>query len=341
MRRARRHIRIVFALVALALVLAAITGCASSQTGTASGSQAASGTAGAEKAAPIRIGVLPNEDSLPLFVAEKDGLFTKAGLDVKLVMFPSAAERDAAMTAGSIDAASGDIIAAALLTSHGFPVTITTLELGATPQQGRFGILAAKNSGITSLEQLASKGALAQSSGTLATYSADKMLEQAGVSPASVKRIEVKKLPVRFELLSQGKVPAAVLPEPLLSLGEKQGLKLLADDAKGPANISQTVLYFSNKYLGAPGGKAASDVLNRVWDEAVAAIDANPDAYRALLVEKARLPQPIATEYKINQYPQAQLPKTEWIQSVLDWMKTNKLLPAGRTLTPAQLTGQQ
>jgi NitT/TauT family transport system substrate-binding protein len=285
----------------------------------------------------MKIGVLPNEDSLPLFVAEKDGLFKKAGLDVTLVQFPSAAERDAALTAGSIDAASGDIIAAALLTSKGFPVRMVTLELGATPKQGRFGILAAKNSGLTSLRDLSTKGALAQSSGTLATYSADKMLEQASVDPKSVKRVEVKKLPVRFELLSQGKVPAAVLPEPLLSLGVKQGLKLLADDTTG-ANISQTVLYVSDKYLETPGGAASAKALLGVWDEAVKSINAAPDSYRALLVDKARLPKPIATEYEINQYPEAQLPTTAMVAEVLQWMTGNKLL--GTPVTYDQLVWQ-
>ena len=336
MSRARRFAGIVPVTLALLLAVSALSGC-TSQPVPGAGSKDASPAVLPGKTSPIRIGVLPNEDSLPLFVAEKEGLFKKAGLDVKLVQFPSAAERDAALTAGSIDAASGDIIAAALLTSRGFPVRITTLELGATPKQGRFGILAAKNSGLTSLKDLAKKGALAQSSGTLATYSADKMLEQAGVDPKSVKRTEVKKLPVRFELLSQGKVPAAVLPEPMLSLGEKMGLKLLADDTR-KENISQTVLYVSEKYLKTEGGTVTSDGLLVAWNEAVKAINASPDAFRALLVEKARLPEQIATEYEINEYPEAQLPAREWVVAVLDWMKTNKLL--GAPVTPGQLTGQ-
>jgi NitT/TauT family transport system substrate-binding protein len=323
MSRVRRFVRV--ASVAMVLLLAVTAAGCASQSGTGPGSQASSATAETAKLTPIKIGVLPNEDSLPLFVAEKEGLFSKAGLDVTLVQFPSAAERDAALTAGSIDAASGDIIAAALLTSKGFSVRIVTLELGATPKQGRFGILAAKNSGLTSLAGLAAKGALAQSSGTLATYSADRMLDRAAVSPKSVKRIEVKKLPVRFELLSQGKVPAAVLPEPMLTLGLKQGMELLADDTTG-ANISQTVLYVSDKYLQTTDGAASARALLGVWDESVNKINAAPDSFRALLVDKARLPKPIATQYEINKYPEAQLPTSEMVGQVLAWMTANKLL---------------
>jgi NitT/TauT family transport system substrate-binding protein len=324
----------VFALLAAAL----LAGCSSpSATQSGPGSTAASSSATTAPLPPIRIGALPNEDSLPLWVAEKAGLFTKAGLDVQITTFPSAAERDAALQAGSIDAVSGDIIAAALLSSHGFPVKIATIQLGATPQEGRFGILAAKNSGLTALKDLETKGALAQSPGTLATYDADKLFVQAGVDPAKVKRITVPKLPVRFELLSTGKVPAAVLPEPLLSLGEKQGLKLLADDTKG-ANISQTVLIVSNKFLASAGGPDALTKLLAATDEAVAIINKDPNAQRALLVDKARLPAPIAQEYKINTYPTHQLPTQQQVDDVLAWMKANKLLPAGASVTYQSLT---
>jgi NitT/TauT family transport system substrate-binding protein len=332
-----RTLRSVVALAVVTSLLAAavLVGCsppASTQSGAGS---SATGPA-ATSLPPIRIGALPNEDSLPLWVAEKTSLLKKAGLDVKITTFASAAERDAALQAGAVDMVSGDIIAAALLTDKGFPVKIATIQLGATPQEGRFGILAAKNSGLTSLKDLASKGALAQSPGTLATFAADKMLLEAGVMPKTVKRIVVAKLPVRFELLSTGKVPSAVLPEPLLSLGEKQGLKLLADDTG--TNISQTVLIVSDKFLAMDGGKAALAKLLATTDQAVAIINSDPNAQRALLVAKGRLPAPIAQEYKINTYPTHQLPTKEQVDAVLAWMMDNKLLKGETSVSYTSLT---
>lgn len=326
------------ALAAIVALLAAalLSGCSagSSTTGTKSAETSASTPATLPQ---IRIGALPNEDSLPLFVGAASGIFDKAGLKVTITPFPSAAERDAALQAGSIDAASGDIIAAALLSGKGFPVKIATIQLGATAAEGRFGILAAKNSGLTTLADLQTKGALAQSPGTLATYSADKMMEEYGVDPAKVKRVEVPKLPVRFQLLEAGKVPAAVLPEPLLTLGEKEGLKLLAQDTVGK-NISQTVLMVSEKFLKQPGGQAALDKLLVANDEAVALINKDPNAQRALLIEKARLPKPIADTYEIEKYPNSQLPTKEQVDEVLAWMKAGKLLPDTTTVTYESLT---
>jgi NitT/TauT family transport system substrate-binding protein len=279
---------------------------------------------GAVAPAKVRIGTLPTEDSLPLWVAEQQGLFTKAGLQVEIVSFASAQERDAALTAGAIDGEMGDIIAAASLRAGGVPVKITTLMLGATPKEGRFGIAVKPGSKITSLDQLAGKP-VGTSSGTIQEYVLDQLMLQANVPSDQVKKEEVKKVPVRLELLLSGKLEAAALPEPFLSLAEKQGAKVVADDT-GDVNISQTVLLFTEKYLNDPAGAKSVNLLLGVWDQAVAAIDKDPNSFRALLVDKAKLPAPLAESYKVNTYPTHQLPAQEQVDQVLAWMKDKGLL---------------
>ena len=50
----------------------------------------------------IQFGTLPVIQALPLFVAAEKGYFKDAGLDVELVPFNSAMEKDVAMSAGQI-----------------------------------------------------------------------------------------------------------------------------------------------------------------------------------------------------------------------------------------------
>jgi NitT/TauT family transport system substrate-binding protein len=57
-----------------------------------------------------------------------------------------------------------------------------------------------------------------------------------------------------------------------------------------------------------------------VWDEAAALINADPDAYRELLVEMARLPEPLKDTYRVNTYPQAAPPTPAMVDPVLAWM---------------------
>jgi NitT/TauT family transport system substrate-binding protein len=136
---------------------------------------------------------------------------------------------------------------------------------------------------------------------------------------------EVKKVPVRFDLLMQGQLEAAALPEPLLTLAEAQGAKLLADDTTGE-NLSQTILGFSDEYLAEPGGIETMTKLLEVWDQAVAKVNEDPDAWRATLVEQARLPEPIKDTYAISTYPTNDVPDAEQIDAVLAWMGGRGLL---------------
>ena len=125
---------------------------------------------------------------------------------------------------------------------------------------------------------------------------------------------------MRFELLMAGKLKAAALPEPFLTLAEQGGAPLISSDTSATANLSQTVLVFSDKYLETPGGAAAAEAVLKAWDIAVNDINKDPQAVLPLLVEKAKLPESLATTYKVNTYPEAQVPGQTEVDAVLAWM---------------------
>ncbi|HSQ21974.1 MAG TPA: hypothetical protein VLQ52_04165, partial [Coriobacteriia bacterium] len=58
----------------------------------------------------------------------------------------------------------------------------------------------------------------------------------------------------------------------------------------------------------------------------VALINADPDAYRALLAEQARLPEPLKDTYRVSTYPLAAPPTAAAVDPVLAWMAENDLL---------------
>ncbi len=314
-------IRMLVLLLVVVFALGALPGCART-------AEPAPTTDGKIDAAPepIRIGTLPTEDSLPLWVAEDMGLFDKAGLSVEILIFQAAQERDAAFASGAIDAYMGDIIASAGLEAGGAPVSMVTVMLGATAKEGRFGIVAKPGSKAKTLADLAGVP-VATSSATIQEYVLDGLMAEAKVPAASVKKEVVAKVPVRFELLMNGKLEAAALPEPFLTLAIAQGAVLIADDTAG-ANLTQTVLGVSDKYIAIPGGMVAVQKLLVTWDDAVTVINADPNAYRELLVEKARLPEPLKDTYPVNAYPKATVPTQAQVDAVLTWMKSKDLLQA-------------
>jgi NitT/TauT family transport system substrate-binding protein len=159
----------------------------------------------------------------------------------------------------------------------------------------------------------------------------DGLMAESGVASSAVKTEEVKKVPVRFELLMAGKLKAAALPEPFLTLAEQGGAKLVGDDTKAAKNLSQTVLLFSDEFLAKQGGRTTVDSVLKAWDIAVNDINKNPDNYRKVLVEKARLPKPLATTYKVQTYPTAMEPSQADVDAVLSWMKDKGYLKADVT----------
>jgi len=333
-----RSVRVPAVLVsALLIASVALAGC--SQPASSGGDK---GAADSAKVTPIavRIGTLPTEDSLPLWVAEKAGYFAKEGIPkVEIVEFQSAQERDVAFASGSIDGYMGDLIAAANLTAAGKPNTIATVMLGADKTQGRFGIAFApqvdNDTTVITTKGLANVP-VGTSSATIQEYVLDGLMAESGVPTSAVKVEEVKKVPVRFQLLMSGKLRAAALPEPFLSLAEQGGAKVVADDTKAKTNLSQTILAFSAAFWDKPGGSETIKGVLRGWDSAVADINKAPESYRALLVEKAKLPKSLESSYKVNTYPEHQLPAKEDIAAVLAWMDAKGYLK-GR-VTPEQLT---
>lgn len=307
--------------------LGLMTGCGSSEKTADTGSDKETGTEKTEGVSlaqqPLKIGVLSIEDNLPLFLAEAEDRFKQEGLDVKLIPFPSAVERDAALQAGQIDGESADIVAACLLKKGGTDVRIASITLGVKPEEGRFVLLGSPKSNFKSPKDLANVP-IAISENTIIEYVTDKLLTNNGLKADEIKKLSVPKMPIRVQMLTESQVQAALLPDPMATLAEKQGAKVILDDTKSDENISQVVFLFRKESIGTK--KEAIQKLISVYAKAGSDLTANPDQYRSLLIEKAKIPEPIKDSYKSPTFSAPQVPTVEEITGVVDWMVEKKLL---------------
>ena len=313
----------------LALMGGCSGGSSASQSGeqksqeSADASQASQGAsqASGESAAGISltVGTLATEDILPLWVAAAEGLNETQGLNVDIVTFQSATELISGISSGEVDLAMTDIMVTASIFASGTDVQMQWVTLGAEPSQGRFGIMAGPKSEINGLSDLAGVP-IGVGSNTILEYVMDKLLEGAGVAESDILVEELQKLPVRYQAMASGEVAAAALPGTLLALGEANGCKLIADDTQGE-NLSQSVMIVRAELLSDANYTQAIETLEDVWDEAAGLINANPEAYRTVLVENANLPEEIAETYPISAYPTVQLPTSAMVDPVLEWME--------------------
>lgn len=271
----------------------------------------------------LKIGLLQIEDSVPFYVAEKEGFFNQENVRVELVPFLSALERDSALAAGAIDGAISDPIGALLLDKGRGLLKITSLGLGKTSAEGVFAILAAPSSEIHTLDDL--KGVeIAVSNSTIIEYVTDRLLEQQGFSQEEITKVEVKKMPIRMQMLLSGSVQAATLPEPLSSIAAGKGARVLIRDADLDQSLSQTVVVITTEALNSK--KEAVQSLFKAYGRAVEAINDDPESYRSLVVEKGRIPPFLADNYPIAVYPAPEPFSKDLFEPAASWLVDKGLI---------------
>jgi NitT/TauT family transport system substrate-binding protein len=267
----------------------------------------------------LRFGVLPVVDTLPLVVGEVEGLLAKEGIDIEIIPFQSALERDAALTAGRLDGYFGDILNTVLLIHAGQDIRIVTTAFHTHPRYRMFGIVAAPDSGIDGVEKLKNKK-VAISRATIIEYLLEKMLAAEGFDSNHVVKEEIKKIPVRLQMLLAGKIPAALLPEPLLTLAETKGSTVILDDRK--LLMTETVLALKGAWLRE---KDLAHRFLKAYAVAVDRINQDPETYKSLLIQRTRFPAPVKDRYRMPVFPKVGLPSAGDIEAVQAWLLARKM----------------
>jgi NitT/TauT family transport system substrate-binding protein len=268
----------------------------------------------------ISFGVLPVMQALPIFVAVEKGLFTEEGVDVKLIPFRSGLEKDAAMAAGQTQGYFGDMLTSIIFDANQFPVRMVATLYNTTGNQRMFAILAAPGTGKPSLKDLAEKG-IAGSSNTVIEYFITKLLE--GEAPgAKLNMIEAKNILSRIPMLLEGQVPGAALPEPLVTLVEKRGAIVVADDrGKG---IAPTVLTFSKKFLDEYPDDARKFL--KAVSRASAIISQDPETVRPIMIKHARIPEPLQSSISIPAFKAPSIPENKLVMDSYNWLERKGVL---------------
>ena len=271
----------------------------------------------------LRIGTLPVVDTLPLLVGQTENLFSEQGLQVELTPFQSALEREAALQSGKLDGYFGDLLNTVLLIRSGQKLKIVATAFHTHPRHRMFGIVTAPGSGASSPADLKGRQ-VAISRATIIEYLLERILAAEGYGPDHVAKLEIKKIPVRLQMLLADQVPAALLPEPLLTLAESKGARVVADDRR--LDTSETILALDAGRITGDATLAARFLA--AYRQAVDRINRDPEAYKTLLVERTRFPMPVKERFRVPVFPDPQPPSPEDVAAVQDWLQQNGLIDA-------------
>jgi NitT/TauT family transport system substrate-binding protein len=270
----------------------------------------------------LRVALLPILDALPFYVAEANGYFSQGGYTVAAVPVASGLERDQLMQARGIDGMLNEMITTAAFNREVVQVKILSVARIAYARFPMFRILAAPKSGIKSPADLAGIP-IGVSKNTIIEYVTDRLLTARGLDQQKIVKESVPVIPERYQLLMQGRLKAATLPDPQGKSALESGAMPVVDDSAYP-RYSVSVLSFSVEAV-----ERKAEVIRhflRSWDRAVAEIDADPEAYRPTLLKKIRVPENIQRTYSIPPFPQKIVPeKVQW-EDVMAWMVEKHLL---------------
>ncbi len=236
----------------------------------------------------LKIAVLRILDTLPMYVAQQEGLFDAKGITVEFIPAASAAERDQIITAGQADGMINEVVSTLLYNKDQIQIQIVRFARTATPTSSQYSVLAAQQSGITDVQGL--KGVeIGISQGTVIEYITDRLLEAEGLAPEDINIVAVPKIDVRMNLLGTGELKAATLPDPFSSLALQQGAVLVTDDTRHPEYGYSTISF--RKPVIDEHPEAIKAFLAAI-EEATALINADPTKYENVLTEQKLIPHP-------------------------------------------------
>lgn len=270
----------------------------------------------------LTIGVMPDVDSIPFIIAQKKGYFKEEGLTVKIEHFKSAMDRDTALQTGNIDGAISDMLAVIFLNDHDFDVKITSKT------NGSFKMVAAKDSNIQTMSDTKERS-IGISTNTIIDYLTDKLLESADIDPSSPEKIAIPKIPTRLEMLGNGKIDMATLPEPLASVAAFKGGRILSSSDK--QNIHPGIMLFTGEAITSKNKEIKA--LYNAYNKSIDYLNKEPmENYIEVLIAEAGFPEIIKDTLTLPDYNKASMPASEDFDQVLTWLKSKELTESDYTL---------
>lgn len=249
----------------------------------------------------ITLGVSKLRISLPIFLAAKQGLFARHGLDVELRVYDTAQPLADDVMLGRIDA--GGYVA--------YPIVFLAAQHARTPPRVATTLVEDRDHRLSYVLARAGAGlrfprdAAGKKIGILPTIAYRRWLEAllraAGVEPASVTIVPVQP-PLQAQTLAEGGVDLMFTNDPIATAMLAQGLAEIVDDGPPCATRLGDPFEFGTVLLsGALAEERPDDAARLVAaiDEAIVAMRADPQAALDAMAEHLR---PAERAY-VDRYP--------------------------------------
>ncbi len=253
-----------------------------------------------EETKSLKIGLMPAVDIAPILLAEKNGYFKELDLDVEIQIFTNAQNRQTALQTNEIDGAMTDIVALITNNAEGFGLK------GVLSTDGMFPLLV--NPKFIDEKDI--------KVGMMEISVSNYLVEQYLNDEYNYKKVYINAIPTRLEAIATGDIQRGLIPEPVASIGEMNGLVKLVYD--GIPKESLDIMAFTDKAIN---DKSKSiQLFVEGYAKAVREIQKDSSLARDILIESINnFPPQIKESITLPIYNNPSLPSDKFVEELIDW----------------------
>jgi NitT/TauT family transport system substrate-binding protein len=308
----------------LSLVAVATTACGGAAASGATDDSASSTSSGSVTMQKVSVGNFGNSTlTMPYTIAQEQGFFKDAGLEVETVVAPSGPALASALIGGTTQIATG-------VPQGIFPAMAQGQPLRAAAPYGQMDLqlVVPQSSSVKKVADLKGKNIGVTARGAASETFARTMLKEAGVDPDSVTYVAVGPLPAQIAAFQQGSIDASSFSSDATVVAGNQGVKLrdLVSTLDGSAgdlgkyglqSFWATTEQYTKEHADVVDGFCTA--MNKASDWL--ADDANKDAAVKSIMGVTKLPETSATEIWKLQHKEfvTKIDETRWNSNV-DWI---------------------
>lgn len=267
----------------------------------------------------LKVGLVPTFDCLPFYIAKEKGLYDSIKANIAFYTYGAAMDADTAFTGKFIDGICTDLCHAAALSSKGYNLNV----IAGT--YGRQVLVGSQSVRIRKMKDLKER-MIAIARGDQSKLLLLAMLKKNRIGNDITYLPQINNIQIRYTMLCNGQIDAAVLPEPYAIMAEAQKNKKLSDNDDIGLNLSCLIV------KGRAQKHKNEDIRRLIMGYNMAVEEINkskPKTFAGILKKYYKLPAAVADTLRLPQFHKASVPSTGELKRAIGWMQSEGLIKKG------------
>ncbi|MGH3517816.1 MAG: ABC transporter substrate-binding protein [Haloechinothrix sp.] len=251
----------------------------------------------------VTVGAIAIVDVAPLYLGEEQGFFTRRGIDLTIETGQGGAATIPGVVSGQFQFGFANVTSLLLAKSKGLPLKVITAGNSTTGDVDKdFGaVVVPENSDITDAAGLAGKTVAVNQLNNIGDTTIREVVKKAGGDPSSLRFVELA-FPDMPAAVQEGRVDAAWVVEPFLTIATMQGARQVAANFAGTDPELMVASYFTAQQVI----DSNPDLVNRfteAMNESLAFAEENPDEARRILGTYTQIDDATAKALTLPRWP--------------------------------------